>query len=224
VGTRHPRVLRRLDRGPPRTGAVDGIHLRSLRAALLDGGTLEITEPGESEDVGRRWADPRALSEYGDRVPTEPWAWAGPAVRVEGRTWGGCLESIDGLAFLGRLPRADDLDGAILLLETSKERPPAAWVGRWLRGLGELGILEAAAGVVLARPPVSDFEFRPSADEARSLREAQRDIAIEVVSRYNPDAVICVGVPFGHTRPQWILPYGGGMALDGARRTIAAEY
>jgi len=204
--------------------AVDDIHLRSLRAALLDGGTLEITEPGESEDVGRRWADPRAFSEYGDRVSTEPWAWAGPAVRVEGRTWGGCLESIDGLAFLGRLPRAEDLDGAILLLETSEERPSAAWVGRWLRGLGELGILEAAAGVVLARPPVSDFEFRPSADEARSLREAQRDIAIEVVSRYNPDAVICVGVPFGHTRPQWILPYGGGMALDGARRTIAAEY
>jgi muramoyltetrapeptide carboxypeptidase LdcA involved in peptidoglycan recycling len=204
--------------------AVDDIHLRSLRAALLDGGTLEITEPGESEDVGRRWADPRALSEYGERVPTEPWAWAGPAVRVEGRTWGGCLESIDGLAFLGRLPRAQELEGAILLLETSEERPPAAWVGRWLRGLGELGILEAAAGVVVARPPVSDFEFHPSADEARTLREEQRDVVIDVVGRYNPDAVVCIGVPFGHTRPQWILPYGGTMVLDGAAQTVVASY
>lgn len=204
--------------------AVDDVHVRALRVILLDGGTLEITEPGESEDVGRRWRDPRALTEYGDRVPTEPWTWAGPQVRVEGRTWGGCLESIDGLAFLGRLPAASELEGAILLLETSEERPPAGWVGRWLRGLGELGILAAAAGVVMARPPVSDFEFRPSPVQAQELRDAQRDVVIEVVGRYNPDAVVCVGVPFGHTRPQWILPYGGTMALDGMSRTITADY
>ncbi|MFK4852745.1 S66 peptidase family protein [Microbacterium sp. ZW T6_19] len=204
--------------------AVDDIHARSLRALLMDGAALEITEPGESEDVGRRWADPRALTEYGDRVPTEPWTWAGPPRRVAGRTWGGCLESIDGLAFLGRLPHAQELDGAILLLETSEERPSAGWVARWLRGLGELGILEAAAGVMVARPPVSDFEFRPSPAEAKALRDAQRDVVLDVVARYNPDAVVCVGVPFGHTRPQWILPYGGTMVLDGGARRITAHY
>lgn len=204
--------------------AVDDVHLRALRALLLDGGTLEITEPGESEDVGRRWADPRALTEYGDRVPTEPWTWAGPAARVAGRTWGGCLESIDGLAFLGRLPQPHELEGAILLLETSEERPPAGWVARWLRYLGELGILGAVAGVVMARPPVSDVEFRPTPGEAKALRDAQRDVVIDVVGRYNPDAVVCVGVPFGHTRPQWILPYGGTMVLDGAVQTITADY
>ncbi|NKF34111.1 LD-carboxypeptidase, partial [Pseudomonas sp. BGM005] len=47
---------------------------------------------------------------------------------------------------------------------------------------------------------------------------------IETVARYNPDAVVCVGVPFGHTRPQWILPYGGTVALDGASRTVTASY
>lgn len=204
--------------------AVDDVHLRSLRALLLDGGTLEITEPGESEDVGRRWHDPRALVEYGDRVATEPWTWAGPAIRVQGRTWGGCLESIDGLAFLGRLPDPARLAGGILLLETSEERPPAGWVARWLRYLGERGILGAVSGVLVARPPVSDFEFRPSPDEARALREAQRDAVVETFARYNPGAVVCVGVPFGHTRPQWILPYGGTMTFDGASRTVTAEY
>ncbi|MBO9627740.1 MAG: LD-carboxypeptidase [Microbacterium sp.] len=204
--------------------AVDDVHLRALRAVLLDGGTVEITEPGESEDVGRRWADPRALTEYGDRIPTEPWAWAGPAVRVEGRTWGGCLESIDGLAFLGRLPDAEQLAGGILMLETSEERPSAGWVARWLRYLGARGILGAVAGVVVARPPVSDFEFRPTPEEAAALRDAQRDAVIETIAQYNPDAVVCVGVPFGHTRPQWILPYGGTMVLDGATRTVTADY
>lgn len=204
--------------------AVDDVHLRSLRAALLDGGTVEITEPGESEDVGRRWADPRALSEYGERVATEEWTWSGPRVRVEGRTWGGCLEVIDQLALADRLPTAYDLRGGILLLETSEERPSASWVARWVRGLGERGMLDAVAGVVVARPAVSDFEFLPSAAEADALRAAQRDAVIETVARYNPDAVVCVGVPFGHTRPQWIVPYGGTMVLDGATRTITAAY
>lgn len=204
--------------------AVDDIHARSLRAALLDGGELELTEPGESEDVGRRWEDPRALTEFGDRVPTEPWAWAGPAKRVEGRTWGGCLEVLDGLAFADRLPAASDLEDAILLIETSEERPPASWVGRWMRGLGERGILSAIAGVLVARPPVSDFEFHPSQDEAAALRAAQRDVVIETVARYNPDAVVCVGVPFGHTRPQWIVPYGGRMVLDGSVQRVFADY
>lgn len=204
--------------------AIDDVHLRSLRAALLDGGEIEITEPGESEDVGRRWADPRALTEYGDRIGTPEWTWAGPAVRVEGRTWGGCLEVIDQLALADRLPDPETLRDNILLLETSEERPAASWVARWVRGLGERGILDAVAGVVVARPPVSDFEFHPSAEEADALRAAQRDVVIETVARYNPEAVICVGVPFGHTRPQWIVPYGGTMVLDGSTRTVTASY
>lgn len=204
--------------------AVDDVHLVSLRAALIDGGTVEITEPGESEDNGLHWDDPRALTEYGTRTTTEPWTWSGPERRVEGRTWGGCLESIDSLALADRLPSAEDLRGGILLLETSEERPPASWVRRWLRGLGERGILSAVDGLVMARPPVSDFEFRPAAEEAHALRAAQRDAVIDVVTHYNPEAVVCVGVPFGHTRPQWILPYGGMMTLDGQSRTITARY
>ena len=72
--------------------AVDDIHAASLRAALLTGGRLEITEPGESEDVGLPWDDPAALTTYGTREPTEPWTWAGPARSVTGRTWGGCID------------------------------------------------------------------------------------------------------------------------------------
>ena len=43
--------------------AVDACQVASLRAALLTGGRLELTEPGESEDFGRDWADPAALTE-----------------------------------------------------------------------------------------------------------------------------------------------------------------
>lgn len=204
---------------------VDEVHLVSLRAALLDGGVTDLTDPGESEDFGVPWTDPRALNEFGAREPSEPWTWAGPAAAVEGRTWGGCLEVIDQLALADRMPPTEQLAGGILLLETSEELPSAEEVTRLVRALGERGVLEAVAGVLVARPPVSALgSLVPSADERARLRVAQRDAVVEQIARYNPDAVVCVGVPFGHTRPQWIVPYGGRMRLDGVRRTVTADY
>lgn len=204
---------------------MDQIHLASLRAALLDGGTIELTDPGESEDFGVPWTDPRALSQSGAREATKPWAWAGPTTVVQGRTWGGCLEVIDQIAMAGRMPAVGDLEGAILLFETSEELPAADEVKRWVRALGERGILEAAAGVLVARPPVSRLGVPgPAAAERARLRAEQRDVIIGQVGVYNPDAVICVGVPFGHTRPQWILPHGGSVRLDGLTKTVSADY
>src|SRR5699024_188696 len=60
--------------------AVDDCHAAALRAALLSGEPLEITNPGESEDFGKDWADPAALTQTGERERAEPWVWAG-AVR-----------------------------------------------------------------------------------------------------------------------------------------------
>ncbi|MBG0741733.1 LD-carboxypeptidase [Paeniglutamicibacter antarcticus] len=204
---------------------VDDVHLVSLRAALVEGGTIELTDPGESEDYGISWTDPRALSEFGAREVTEPWAWSGPKKIMEGRSWGGCLEVIDQIAMADRMPSVADLEGAILLLETSEELPAADEVMGWVRALGERGILEAVAGVLVARPPVSRLgEPVPAADERARLRAEQGEVIIGQVSAYNQDAVICVGVPFGHTRPQWILPHGGLIRLDGITKTVSADY
>jgi muramoyltetrapeptide carboxypeptidase LdcA involved in peptidoglycan recycling len=204
---------------------VDPPYELSLRSALLTGGRIEITEPGESEDIGRDWADPRALLEFGEREPTEAWSWAGPERSVTGRTWGGCIDVLQWILTAGRFP-ADPgvVAGGVLLLETSEELMPAREFGWIVRSLGERGILSAVDAVVVARPPTSDFVRRPSPQERRALRAEQRDKAIEVVSAYNPDAVILVGPPFGHTRPQWILPYGGVLTVDGAQRRLYAYY
>jgi muramoyltetrapeptide carboxypeptidase LdcA involved in peptidoglycan recycling len=204
---------------------LDEVHLLSLRAALLDGGVIELTEPGESEDFGIAWTDPRALTEFGAREVTEPWIWAGPGAVAEGSTWGGCIEVIDQIALADRMPSVTDLAGTILLLETSEELPAADEVKRWVRALGERGILGAVAGILVARPPVSELgSVVPSANERARLRDAQRETIIGQVTRYNPDAVICVGVPFGHTKPQWIIPHGGTVRLDGTTRKVSADY
>jgi len=205
--------------------ALDEVHARSLRAALLTGERVQLTEPGESEDVGKDWHDPAALTSFGDREPTEPWTWAGPARSVTGPTWGGCVEVVQWMLTAGRFP-ADPgvLEGGVLLLETSEELIPAREFGWIVRSLGERGLLAAVDAVLVARPPTSTFEVRPSPDERAARRAEQREVAIDTVHRYNPDAVIVVGVPFGHTRPQWIVPYGGQMTVDGGSQTLWADY
>jgi muramoyltetrapeptide carboxypeptidase LdcA involved in peptidoglycan recycling len=205
--------------------AADDVHVRSLRAALLTGERLEITEPGESEDYGRDWLDPSALSQYGSREPTEPWTWAGPERSATGPTWGGCVEIVQWILTAGRFPADPSvLAGGVLLLETSEDLIPAREFGWIVRALGERGLLEAVDAVVVARPPTSSKTVRPTTEERADRRAEQCDVAIETVHRYNPGAVIVVGVPFGHTRPQWILPYGGLMTVDGAARRVWADY
>jgi muramoyltetrapeptide carboxypeptidase LdcA involved in peptidoglycan recycling len=204
---------------------VDPIHERSLRAALLTGERLEITEPGVSEDMGHEWNDPRALQEFGEREPTEPWAWSGPALSVTGPTWGGCIDVVQWILTAGRFPvEPSAVDGGVLLLESSEDLIPAREFGWIVRSLGERGILAAVDAVVVARPPTSDFATRPSTTERRAKRAEQRDVVMEVVRTYNSEAVVVVGPPFGHTRPQWIVPYGGLMTVDGASQRIFADY
>ncbi|MDN5795068.1 MAG: LD-carboxypeptidase [Intrasporangium sp.] len=205
--------------------AVDDIHARSLRAALLTGERLEVTDPGVSEDFGTDWLDPAALTDFGEREPTEPWTWAGPARAVTGPTWGGCIEVVQSILTAGRFP-ADPkvLGGGVLLVETSEELIPAREFGWILRSLGERGVLNAVEAVVVARPPSSSLADRPSREERAARRASQRDVAVETVQHYNPEAVIVVGVPFGHTRPQWILPYGGRLRVDGTAQRIWADY
>ena len=97
----------------------------------------------------------------------------------------------------GRFPFAPQVSqGGVLVLETSEELPPARNVGRIVRSLGERGIFGAVEAVILARPPVSDLSQLPPAQNRARRRAQQRDAVVEVMGRYNPEAVICFGIPF----------------------------
>lgn len=144
---------------------------------------------------------------------------------MTGRTWGGCLEVLPWVMAAGRGPTdLGALEGSVLLIETSEELPSAAEVRRLLRILGERGVLGAVDAVLAARPPTSSFEVPRGAEERARLRADQADVVVEEVGKYNPDAVVCVGVPFGHTRPQWILPHGGVMTVDGVEKRVWAGF
>ena len=123
------------------------------------------------------------------------------------------------MSLADRVPRAEDLEGAILMLEASQRLTNTHGIMEIVRALGEADIIGAVQGVMVARPPSRSL-FLP---EYRD-REEQYDAVIEQVTLYNPEAVVVCGVPFGHTRPQWILPYGGEVTLDGDQQRIFADY
>jgi muramoyltetrapeptide carboxypeptidase LdcA involved in peptidoglycan recycling len=198
---------------------LDDILRTSLTAALTAGGLLEVTDPGQSEDHGIRWRDPLALTENGPRESTPPWRWAGAARKVSGRSWGGCLEVITQMSLADRMPRVEDLAGGILMIEASARLTNTHGIMEIVRALGEADILSAVEGVMMARPPARSL-FLPGYRD----REEIYDAVIGQVELYNPEAVVVCGVPFGHTRPQWILPYGGTIVLDGVEERIFAVY
>jgi muramoyltetrapeptide carboxypeptidase LdcA involved in peptidoglycan recycling len=93
-----------------------------------------------------------------------------------------------------------------------------------LRNLGERGLLEVCPALVWGRPPVSDFEVRTTEEEATRTRSASREVVLRAVSEYHPDMVVVLDVDFGHTSPQWVLPYGGRVSVDGERQVITAHF
>jgi muramoyltetrapeptide carboxypeptidase LdcA involved in peptidoglycan recycling len=144
---------------------------------------------------------------------------------VTGPLWGGNLEVLTWTLAAGRwvLPN-DEYAGCVLLLETSEERPPPLEVYRMLRNLGERGLLQVFPALVWARPPVSDHEHRPGPEEARTLRAENREAVLLAVGEYHPEMVVALDVDVGHTIPQWILPYGGTVIVDGVARRIEASF
>ncbi|SDT72047.1 S66 family peptidase [Actinoplanes derwentensis] len=208
-----------------RGAGVDEIHATSLRAALFDGGDLEITPVAEFCEEEMAWDDPRALTEAPPSVPSPGRHWHQPGRVVTAKTWGGNLEILHWNLAAGRwiLPN-ERYTGSILLLETSEEQPSGGEVFRMLRNFGERGLLEQfPAALVATAKATSLFGQRPVA-EREKYRDEQREAVLMAFATYNPEAMLVFGIDFGHTSPQWILPYGGQVTVDGSARRIIAHY
>jgi muramoyltetrapeptide carboxypeptidase LdcA involved in peptidoglycan recycling len=118
----------------------------------------------------------------------------------------------------------EDYAGCVLLLETSEELPPATEVYRILRNAGERGLLAQFPAVLVARAKAAFFGRPPGAEERQAYRADQRAAVLRAFAEYRPDAMLVFDVDFGHTDPQYVLPYGGPVTIDGPNRTITAHY
>ena len=208
-----------------RGAGVRPVVAESLRAALFTGGDVEVYAVDEFSDEELDWADPAALTGSAPSYPSPGRVWHRADRVVSAPTWGGNLEILHWTLAANQWVRpVDDYAGCVLLLETSEDLPSGTEVFRMLRDFGERGLLGQFPAVLVGTAKGTALGDVRTLEQRAAYREEQRAAVLRAFEAYHPEAMIVFGVDFGHTDPQWVLPYGGRMTVDGPARRITAHY
>ncbi|MER5318079.1 S66 peptidase family protein [Streptosporangium roseum] len=208
-----------------RGGGLHPVSAGSLRAALLTGGDMELHPVEVFSEDELDWGDPASLNRAAPTRPGPGWTWHRPDRVVTAPTWGGDLEILHWNLAADRWIRpVEDYAGCVLLLETSEEMPSAQEVFRMLRNAGERGLLAQFPAILVGTAKASSLQRRTASDERDGYRAEQREAILRALDHYSPEAMAVFGVDFGHTDPQWVLPYGGLVTVDGPARRIIAHF
>lgn len=159
------------------------------------------------------WKDPANTGKVMNLQPnSEGWRWLQGEGVVRGKVWGGCIEVLEFLKGTGFWPKGDFWPSAVLLLETSEEKPTVSQVKHMLRNYGMQGILDQVAAILLGRPRGYTAEEKKQLDL----------VVVRVVSEEfgRTGMPIISNMDFGHTDPQLVFPLAGQLEVDCARRKI----
>jgi muramoyltetrapeptide carboxypeptidase len=169
---------------------------RFVRAAWFGDAPLRYEPAPEWTDELLDWNEQLDLTRARELRPGAGWITVRGGT-AEGPLIGGCLETIcwhlKGSAYW------PDLADAILMLETSEEKPTPAYVDSYLTDLGQLGALDAIAGFVYARPYGYD--------------DVEREALWRVLEAHSRCPTLA-DVDCGHTDPMLTLPLGQVVRLD----------
>ena len=213
-------VLVQLARG----GRVHPVSEASLKAALFSTGPWELPQPEAFTDEDNDWDNFDPALEPSLR-PSPPWSWHGRAGVVTGLLWGGNLEIIDWNLRANRwIGPNEQYAGSVLLLETSEEQPDATYVYRVLMAMGERGLLQKFAGVVVAKPKATSIDHPRLLHERAAYTAAQLQAVIRALDEYHPLVPTVFGLDAGHTDPMVVLPIGGQVTLDPGAGRVTVTY
>jgi muramoyltetrapeptide carboxypeptidase LdcA involved in peptidoglycan recycling len=205
-------------------GAMDPLTERYARVALFQGGVQSLVSSAEFSDEDLSWEDPALLHQRKRYQPNSGWFWDG-TTEAHGVSWGGCLESVDELLRHNvAIPSLEQFEKIVLFLETCEETPPAYFVSRVLRGLGERGILPRVRALLMGRPKAWSSSHPRSDPEKELYTKEQRESVLNTFRRYNTTAPIVQNLDFGHTQPTVSLPYGRPVSVSPNRKNIEVEY
>ena len=175
---------------------------RFLRAAWFGEEPLRFEPADVWTDELLDWNQRLDLTRPRELRPSEGWITVREGV-AEGPLLGGCIESI--CWHLKGSAQWLELEGAVLMLESSEESPPPSDVDAYLTDLEQLGVLDAIAGLVYARPYGYD--------------DAQRETLWRVLAERTTCPVLA-NVECGHTDPMLTLPLGAPVRIDAGARTF----
>jgi muramoyltetrapeptide carboxypeptidase LdcA involved in peptidoglycan recycling len=188
-------------------GGMHPFAVQGIRQATMSALPFQFAPAPEWTQGGPDWLLPELQETPRIFTPSEGWAWLQGTQPAQGHLMGGCLEVLDMLNGTPGWPPAELWQGAILCFETSEDVPPPSQVGYWLRNFAAQGLLQAAAGLVLARPR----SYTP--DMVQELYGWVKKVLWEAGRE---DLPVLANVDFGHTSPQLTLPLGALARLDPA--------
>ncbi|MDZ7747245.1 MAG: S66 peptidase family protein [Halobacteriales archaeon] len=200
-------------------GGINDYTREYLERAFFEPSLDELRETDRYSDEDLDWHDPANLERDPEYETSDGRRWYGSG-RVEGRTWGGCLEVL-ATHLIADSYVPEETDDSVLLLETSEELPASTVVRRVVRGLGERGALDVGA-ILVGRAKARGFGHERTPAKRERYRERQREAIVETVREYG-DALVVTEVEFGHTRPTAPLPIGGRCVVDTESETLRFE-
>jgi muramoyltetrapeptide carboxypeptidase LdcA involved in peptidoglycan recycling len=112
----------------------------------------------------------------------------------------------------------------VLLIETSETMPSDDEVYWILQSFGERGLLQQFPAVLVGRAKAWTIRRPLDLDEKQAFRRSQRDAIRRAFERYGQNPLIVFDVDFGHTEPQFVIPTGGLVRVDGRARAITVTY
>lgn len=195
--------------------------INSIYRALFSPTMGAISAAPEWSDVDLDWGDPENLQKKRPTYNSEGWLWHNNQSQIiQGQLWGGCLEVLDlHLSIKRYLPGFDRLNDMILFVETSEEMPSEGFVYRFFAALGELGVLEKFKAILMAYPKAQFCGNEPP--EGRNAFIINQQNAVKsALNDYNIHIPVVFNMNFGHTDPQMIIPNGGLVTIDCAKKTI----
>ena len=123
--------------------------------------------------------------------------------KVRGKLVGGCIDVFMMAAGTEIFPTPEECRGALLLIETSEDKPSPEFYRYALRNLAAIGILRELSGIIVGKPQEEVFYEEYKTELIRVVcREEKLDIPI----LYN--------VNIGHAAPVGLLALGAEYELD----------
>lgn len=204
--------------------AMFDITTNSIKHALFDEGEFELEVATEYNDEGLDWSVKDNLTKQRKLEPNDDLTWDGNK-DAEGILWGGCVESLIVQSSTAKyLPKDEDIDGTILVLETAEDIPEHWIIEYLLTGFGERGWFDKFRAVLVGRPKAWEFDKQNNTEQKAAYRKEQRETVVNVVREYNKDIPIVQNVDFGHTDPQIALPLGGRVRVVSSEQKIFLNY
>jgi muramoyltetrapeptide carboxypeptidase LdcA involved in peptidoglycan recycling len=202
-------------------GGMHDYTVDAIQKALFSSSIGEIYAAPEWSDVDLDWSDKENLNIKRPMHKGNGWHWHNNQNElIQGRLWGGCLEVLNmHLSVRSYLPAFEQLDDTILYIETSEEMPAEGFVYRFIASLGEIGLLQRFRAILMAYPKAQYLGNQPP-EGREAFMINQQNAVISALRDYNSKIPVVFNMNFGHTDPQLIIPNGGFVSIDGAKRTI----